>query len=111
MTEHGRKSLGLEHIILHHIASKTDSKDSNENTQNHNTKKCHPKCCDGKKRDTKLSLFRGMICLIFLRVFNTASTNEWKKQRCKFKCENINQKKNNSLMFKDALRTIQICLV
>jgi len=33
MTEHGRKSLGLEHIILHHIASKTDSKDSNENTQ------------------------------------------------------------------------------
>jgi len=33
MTEHGRKSLGLEHVILHHIASKTDSKDSNENTQ------------------------------------------------------------------------------
>lgn len=33
MTEHGRKSLGLEHIILHHIASKTDSKDGNENTQ------------------------------------------------------------------------------
>jgi hypothetical protein len=33
MTEHGRKSLGLEHIILHHIASKTDSKDNNENTQ------------------------------------------------------------------------------
>ena len=33
MTEHGRKSLGLEHIILHHIASKTDSKASNENTQ------------------------------------------------------------------------------
>jgi len=90
MTEHGRKSLGLEHIIFHHITSKTDSKVSKEN---HNTKKCHPKCCDGKKKDTKLSLFRGMICLIFFRVFNTAYTNEKKKQRCKFKRENINQKR------------------
>jgi len=33
MTEHGRKSLGLEHIILHHIASKTDSTGSKETTQ------------------------------------------------------------------------------
>lgn len=34
MTEHGRKSLGLEHVILHHIASKkTDLKDSKECTQ------------------------------------------------------------------------------
>ena len=47
MTEHGRKSLGLEHIILHPIASKADSKDSKKIHKNHNTKKCHPKCCDG----------------------------------------------------------------
>lgn len=43
MTEHGRKSLGLEHIILHDIASKTDSKDGNENTQKSQHKKVSPK--------------------------------------------------------------------
>jgi hypothetical protein len=39
MTEHGRKSLGLEQVILH---QKTDSKDSNEITQI-TTKKVSPK--------------------------------------------------------------------
>lgn len=92
MTEHGRKSLGLEHVILHHIASKTDSKDSNENTQITTKKSVTQNVAMVRKGDTKLSLFRGMICLIFLRVFNTAYTSEWKKQRCKFKCKNINQK-------------------
>jgi hypothetical protein len=43
MTEHGRKSLGLEHIILHHIASKTDSNDRKENTQKSQHKKVSPK--------------------------------------------------------------------
>ena len=43
MTEHGRKSLGLEHIIFHHITSKTDSKDSKENTQKSQHKKVSPK--------------------------------------------------------------------
>jgi len=59
MTEHGRKSLGLEHIILHHIASKTDSKDSIENTQITTQKKCHPKCCDGKKKGYKIESVSG----------------------------------------------------
>lgn len=76
MTEHGRKSLGLEHITLHHIASKSDSKDSNENTQITTQKSVTQKVAMVKKGDTKLSLFRGMICLIFLRVFNTAYTSE-----------------------------------
>lgn len=44
MTEHGRKSLGLEHINLHHIASKKKgSKDSKENTQKSQHKKVSPK--------------------------------------------------------------------
>ena len=59
MTEHGRKSLGLEHIILHHIASKTDSKDSNETTQKSQHKKVSPKMLRWLKKGYKIESVSG----------------------------------------------------
>jgi len=59
MTEHGRKSLGLEHITLHHIASKSDSKDSNENTQITTQKSVTQKVAMVKKRGYKIESVSG----------------------------------------------------
>jgi len=59
MTEHGRKSLGLEHIIYIISDQKQIQKTVTKIHKNHNTKKWHPKCCDGKKRGYKIESVSG----------------------------------------------------